>query len=402
MTILYLTYDGLTDPLGRSQILPYLLGLANDKGFKFKVISFEKVKNYENEKMVVQDLIAPLNIQWIPLTYHKFPPVFSTIYDLFRLHRLAYELVDKESIDMVHCRSYLTALVGLAMKRSKGVKFIFDMRGFWADERLEGGIWNLKNPVFEIIYRYFKRKEKQFLQAADHVVVLTNKAQEIIERWEPKSDMSVTVIPCCVDMALFDPEKAKKRGLKRSTLGLRENDLVIVYHGSLGTWYMLDEMVRYFKYMRESHDNAKFLILTMDATKSILELCQHYKLNTQDLVIKAVTRDEVPAHLCLADFAIFFIRPVFSKQASSPTKSAELMSLGIPAICNSKVGDIAYFYEEGMGDLVDVEDENQLKASARGLAKIQVDRSKIMEICRKNFSLQIGIASYGQVYNSLS
>jgi hypothetical protein len=39
--ILYLTYDGLNDPLGQSQILPYLEGLA-EKGYGITVISFEK------------------------------------------------------------------------------------------------------------------------------------------------------------------------------------------------------------------------------------------------------------------------------------------------------------------------------------------------------------------------
>ena len=38
--ILYLSYDGMTDPLGQSQVLPYLAGLSK-KGFRFHLISFE-------------------------------------------------------------------------------------------------------------------------------------------------------------------------------------------------------------------------------------------------------------------------------------------------------------------------------------------------------------------------
>ena len=39
--ILYITYDGLLDPLGQNQILPYILGL-NKNGYKFIILSFEK------------------------------------------------------------------------------------------------------------------------------------------------------------------------------------------------------------------------------------------------------------------------------------------------------------------------------------------------------------------------
>lgn len=37
-TALFITYDGLTDPLGQSQILPYILGLRQ-RGYEFHVLS---------------------------------------------------------------------------------------------------------------------------------------------------------------------------------------------------------------------------------------------------------------------------------------------------------------------------------------------------------------------------
>ena len=40
MKTLYLSYDGLTDPLGQSQVLPYIMGLG-DKGFRFAIITFK-------------------------------------------------------------------------------------------------------------------------------------------------------------------------------------------------------------------------------------------------------------------------------------------------------------------------------------------------------------------------
>jgi len=47
--ILYLTYDGLTDQLGQSQILPYIIGLTKI-GYHFSIISAEKDEFFEEEK----------------------------------------------------------------------------------------------------------------------------------------------------------------------------------------------------------------------------------------------------------------------------------------------------------------------------------------------------------------
>ena len=33
------------------------------------------------------------------------------------------------------------------------------MRAFYADERVDGKIWDLSNPFYKIIYRFFKKKE---------------------------------------------------------------------------------------------------------------------------------------------------------------------------------------------------------------------------------------------------
>ena len=46
--ILYITFDGITDPLGRSQILPYLAGLSK-MGHTIHILSQEKKDQFERE-----------------------------------------------------------------------------------------------------------------------------------------------------------------------------------------------------------------------------------------------------------------------------------------------------------------------------------------------------------------
>ena len=203
--VLYLSYDGLGDQLGKSQILPYLEGLSK-LGHKISVISFEKGewKLPQNSKLIAGND----QIEFIPLRYHKRPPVLSTLLDIYLLKRAVKKVIKSQQIDIIHCRSYITSLVGLWAKRKHRIKFVFDMRGFWADERVEGGLWNRSNPLFDSVYRYFKRKELEFLNESDAVITLTHNAKGEILRWK-KSGLSqekVHVIPTCSNLDLFDPK----------------------------------------------------------------------------------------------------------------------------------------------------------------------------------------------------
>ena len=101
----------------------------------------------------IQKIVSDHNIIWIPLNYTKYPPVLSTMLDINKLIRKARALHKTEQFNIVHCRSYISAFAGFMLKKKNKTKFIFDIRGFWADERVDGKLWNLKNPLYKLIYK---------------------------------------------------------------------------------------------------------------------------------------------------------------------------------------------------------------------------------------------------------
>lgn len=238
--VLYITYDGLCDPLGRAQIIPYLAGLA-DYGYDFTVLSCEKKDRLEKEKIIIEGYLKEKKINWVFIPFIKNPPALSTCLNFLKLRIRAISLHKRLKFSMVHCRSYIPSIIGLAMQKKFDVKFIFDMRGLWIDERVDGKLWNLENPVYKISYRYFKNKEKDFLIRADYIVSLTEAAVGIIRSWSDHSRKltPVAVIPCCADTDSFSPSRFSKaeRSALKSHLGMSKDDLVLTYHGSLGTWY---------------------------------------------------------------------------------------------------------------------------------------------------------------------
>lgn len=403
---LYISYDGMTDPLGQSQVIPYISGLS-DAGYSITLISFEKKERFEKNSQLIASILAKKNINWVPLFYTKKPPVLSTLWDISRLISKAAELHRKHNFVLVHCRSYISALGGLHLKRKFGIKFIFDMRGFWADERVEGNIWDIKNPLFRTVYRFFKTKERKFFEEADYSISLTEHARDIIQSWKEikGNPIPIQVIPCCADLSLFDYHSipAEKTAALRRSLSIADGDFVISYLGSMGTWYMLDEMLDFFKELQAKRHDAKFLIITPDEPSTIETLAVAKNISKDKLVIRPASRAEVPLFLSLSDLALFFIRPTFSKTASSPTKQGEIMGLGIPLICNSEVGDTDRIVQDtGCGAIVRRFDHEGYSEVLSKLDDIlRIDRDKIRAGAEKYYSLENGVKKYLFVYQKL-
>lgn len=400
--VLYISYDGMTDPLGQSQVLPYIAGLTKE-GYTFHLISFEKHDRYLKHKNHIQKYCNEHNINWHPQDYHIEGGLKKTIRQVRRMYKIAIYLQRRHQFSIVHCRSYISALAGLKLKRKFGVKMIFDMRGFWADERIDGGIWNLNSPVHKFIYKYFKRKEIQFLQQSDCTVSLTYNGKKEIQSWKKLkgNDIKIEVIPCCVNLDLFDPSKIKSEGKLKSSLNISSESFVLGYVGSIGTWYMLQEMLDYFKVLKTVKSNAKFLFVTGENPAFIQEEAIKKQLDPNDIIITSVLHDQVPIHISLFDQSIFFIRPSYSKKASSPTKQGEIMAMGIPLICNSGVGDtdeIVLKYNSGK-IISAFNDENYIKAIEEN---DHFNSQEISNGAKDYFSLEEGVKSYLEVYKKIT
>ena len=399
LNIFYISYDGITDPLGQSQILPYLLGISKNKIYKITIVSFEKANNYLLNKDLILKKISSNNINWIPLKYTKYPPILSTIWDIYKLNRIIKNLNYLE-VDLIHSRSYITSIVALAFKRKYNVPFIFDMRGFYADERVDGKIWNLNNFIHKKIYKYFINKEKEFLQFSDYTISLTETGKKEILNWKLPNQSPIKVIPCCTDKKLFNLKNIKNI---RADIGFDKDDFIISYVGSIGTWYMLDEMLDFFKCLQIKKPNAKFFFISRDEPQLILDKVKNKKIDSRLIKIYPSSREMMPSYISLSDISIFFILPVYSKKASSPTKMGEIMSLGIPIICNSGVGDVDIIIQECMSELLIKEFTTTEYARVANLISLnyKIDRIKIMETSNLYFSLSNGVKKYLKIYDEI-
>lgn len=401
--VLYISYNGMLDPLGQSQVIPYLKELSRT-GFQFTLLSFERPHTFTREGVetctALRHELAASEIDWHWLRYHKTPSLAATCYDVWAGIRYGSRLVRRKQIEMVHARSHVPAAIALRLKRRFGVKMIFDVRGLMAEEYADAGHWRKDS----IRYRITKAEESRALAAADGVVTLTERIWPLINQWDSlrNHNLAHEVVPCCADLELFR-FRNEDRSRRRGELALQDR-FVVVYSGSIDGWYLTESMADFFVTMRKQRPDAYFLWLTPARHERVHDLMKARGVAQSAYTVLAITPRDMPSYLSAADAGLAFIKPCFSKLASSPTKYAEYLGCGLPLIINEGVGDSdALIAREGVGALVRDFDEREY---ASALAVIEgfagspeQTRWRTREVAERLFDVRrIGAERYVRLY----
>ncbi len=372
-SVLYISYDGMLEPLGQSQVIAYLERLTDTA--HFHILSFEKPADLADtqRRTALTERLTAAGIAWHPLTYHKTPTVPATLFDIAQGLVVALWLTLRHRVRIVHA---------------------FDMRGLWADERTDGGIW----PVGGRVYRAVKRLEKTLLLGADHIVTLTHASRAVIEGFPYMGDRRhapLSVIPTCADLDRFTPGTTARP--QPYTLG---------YLGSIGTWYMFDEVLACFKLLREAKPDARLLVVNRNEQALVSEMATRAGIPADAIEITGADHSEVPGMIRRMSAGAAIIRPVFSKIASAPTKLAEYLGCGVPCLGNVGVGDMELILEkEAAGVALHDFNDAERKRAVAALLALEEDATTA-ERCRavslRHFSVDEGAASYRAIYRELT
>lgn len=393
-SILYVTYDGLLEPLGQSQVLAYLARLAGEH--RIHVVSFEKKNDRRDARAMaaIRARLQALGIGWTPLAYHKTPSAPATAFDIAVGTVVGLFLALRLRARILHVRSYVPALIALPIKKITGAKLLFDMRGFWADERVDGGLW----PRGGALYRTTKALEDRFLRSADHVVTLTHASARELQQFPAmrEAPVPVSVIPTCADLEKFSPA---------ATPPPAREEFVFGYVGSVGTWYLFDETLAVFAAVLRSRPSARLLVVNRNEHAWIRESVARAGIPADRLELVSARHDEVPAQVRRMHVGAALIKRSFSKIASAPTKLAEYLGCGVPCLGNSGVGDVAEILRDHrVGVVLDSFDAAAIERAAREILALAADGTAALRCAataRELFSLERGVTAYGGIYRAL-
>jgi glycosyltransferase involved in cell wall biosynthesis len=403
--VLFISYNGMLEPLGQTQVLPYLRELTR-RGVKVTLLSFERSNAFTVEgRRQCDELKRELHehgIEWHWLRYHQRPSLPATFYDVLAGIRYASRLVRQNRIELVHARSHIPATIALALKRKFGIKMIFDVRGLMAEEYVDAHHW----PAGGLRYRITKAAERRIFAATDGVVTLTERIWPIIKEWDGLKgrDVHHEVIPCCVDLSLFRFDEEQRAQL-RTELGLT-NRFTFVYSGSLDGWYLTEEMADFFARVVRKENDAHLLWLTKGSHERVRQLMSARGIGAEHFSVRAVTPKEMPAYLAAGDVGISFIKRCLSKLASSPTKNAEYLACGLPIVINSGIGDSDTLVKQSqVAVLISDFNEQEFEGAWSAIRERAIDpdiKTKARALAEQVFDLKaVGGERYARLYESV-
>ncbi|MEO8671116.1 MAG: glycosyltransferase [Tahibacter sp.] len=390
--LLYISYNGIDEPLVESQVLNYLRGLV-PLGFRFTLLTFERHSPEPAETARIRARLAADGIDWQWLIASRGLGPASTALDILRGSKVARRLAQSRRFGLTHARSFIPALIAYRLKRQRGLPFINDLRGFWVDEkvyrrRMRGNGW---------LYQIGKWLEARVLRGSDFIVSLTDRGQHALRAfpiWKGYCIPPMTTIPTCVDLHRFDASPRPQKTF-----------FVFGYVGSLSAEYLPDQIMAYFAAALARFPGSRLHLITRSNAERLRALAREHALPEDSLQIVAVAPDRVAEAIAQFDVGLSFIRPHFSKIASCPTKIGEYLAAGIPVVSNAGIGDLdALLQDSTIGYVLRTFDADSFDASFRHLQTITATTdlsAQCRHVASQQFSLALGIQRYAEVYRSV-
>lgn len=389
---IYITRNGLLEPLGQSQVLGYFRGLSRD--YRITLITHEKDEDWADQARVAsqREECALLGIRWLPQRFHPWPKLIAPALSMLWMVWLVRREVQGQGARLIHARSYIPAAVAMIVSRLTGVPFIFDMRALWPEELIGAG--RLRRGM--VLHRAIVAAERACLRRAGAVVSLTYAAVDHLGRVYPAemARQRVAVIPTCADLNRFVPAC---QGPERRVIGC----LGTVLSG----WFQLDWLASFLSVVAKRDEGVVFELTTRDDLARVRAVLDPKGRLGDRLRIAPSAPEDVQKVLQGQTASVMFFTDGLSKLGSSPTRMAEILGCGLPIVANDGVGDVARIIREyRVGVLAKGPEPEAMAAAWSELVALLEDPNLALR-CRSAaeelFSLEAGTDLYIQLYQEL-
>lgn len=389
---LYLTRNGLLEPLGQSQVFSYLRGLSQE--YRITLITYEKDEDWADTQRVINLRVEceGLGIRWLPQRFRPRPKLIAPAMSMIRMVWIVTREVRSQRVRLIHARSYIPAAVALVVSRMTGVPFLFDMRALWPEELITAGRLHRGS----MLHKAMVLSECACLRNASGVVSLTHAAVEHLKRVYPQdlAGQTVAVIPTCADLDRFVPASQPPSQRVIGCLGTL-----------LSGWFRLDWLATFLAVAAKRDPELQFELTTRDDPAQLLAAVGVGAELQSRLSIASSPPERVHEVLQGQIASVMFFTQGLSKLGSSPTRMAEILGCGLPVVANEGIGDVAQIIRvHRVGVLVSGPSEIEMNAALDELEQLLTDPDLAVR-CRwaaeECFSLETGTAAYLGLYKQV-
>jgi len=372
------------EPLGESQVLNYLKQVSATHNVH--LISFEKHTDILDKQKFkkFKKVCTTYEINWKPLRYSRLIQYVSSLKNISNLFFHAYKILITNKINIVHIRSYMPGVVALPLKKLFRFSMVFDMRGLWADEKVDRLGWK-KN---ELRYKFFKFLETKLLEQSQSIITLTNGLKSyLIELGYDKN--KITTIRTCVNLDEFYPVNSPY-----------EDAVVnLGYLGSADTAYDIKPVLELFNQILFIQQNVKLNIFTKSDPEIIYKLANQIGIQSKFLDISFCNRENLNLAINKLSVILFYLKPSFSLLASMPTKIGESLGCNIPIICNAFNADIQdLMRNNNIGRLIEFNNTPEEALQTLNFIEHYSQKSSCRDVAISEFSLEQGAKKISKIY----
>jgi glycosyltransferase involved in cell wall biosynthesis len=334
-TILVLAYYSFRDPVFQSAVLPYFVNFPVSNKFRFVLLTYEhsqyamtaaEVK--KTELYLQSQNIVWYRSQWRSGTWKPIKKVIDFLSTIYKASRL----IRKYKVCAIYSEGFPGAILGYYTARLNSVKHLVHTFEPHTDYMVEAGVW--KDTSWETTV--MRWHEKRVALHCSYIFTATNSMiNQLTSQGVSKSVLHR--VPSCVDLDHFKFDDEARQQI-RTQFGITEDQPVLVYLGKFGGMYMENEAFEFFK-MCQQELNAYIFVLSTDEPTKLHHLAKKYSLAESSLLMKSLTRKEVPSYLSAGDMGFVAVRQWPSKKYCSPIKTGEYLACGLPVIVPQGVSD---------------------------------------------------------------
>ena len=388
---LYLSRNGLLEPLGQSQVFAYLRGLSRD--YNITLITYEKDEDWADKARLQKARrdCKDLGIRWLPQHFRQRPKIVAPAFSMIRMVWLVRREVRRRGIRLIHARSNIPAATAIAVSWITGVPFLFDLRSLFPEELITAR--RMRRGSF--LHRAIIWAERVCLAKSAAVISQTHVAVNHLKSVYPTElkNQRLVMIPTCADLDRFTPPLDRPSGP--------------TVHGCIGTilsgWFRTDWLAAWLSAVAQNDTDARFEIVTRDDADRVRVALDPMNKFGDRLTIGPRPSEEMPTAVRGHDLTVmFYAGGEVSELGRSPTRMAEVLGCGLPVVANEGVGDVADIIRRyNVGVVVKDGSQAAMMAALDELKALRSDPnlpSRCLKAAEEVFSLQAGTEAYRKLY----
>jgi len=319
--VLYLTSDDVNSNLGKSQIIYPLYQLGHIAQFHIIYLKSLLILSYK--------VSSPERKTCRNLDFHEIsPPSFlfpkSIIVRYLWMFLSSLTFILRKRPDIIHARSFPSALIACILGGITGTPYIYDNRGFWIQQRC---LSRQFRPRQNYLYIFLYHLDLIAIRRAYRVVSLTPRASQLV-RVASGADAEAG-LPRFVTIPTFVEPADLGRQVTRK---LVNPEIRLGYVGSIGTVYDFAAVCRLVSIL---NDFIKVRLLVYnDLQQAEISKVASTILPTEQWELKTIEYERrLECYQHFDALISLFVGGAWVR-GSCPTRLVEALSLGCPIVTN--------------------------------------------------------------------